>query len=143
MASESRLRTEVKPASKTRLFRYAIDRLLLQVSRSMAPRMFLLDGALEAASTGIFSLRPTFCLLTTDNRGPSAAHNRGCASRAGTLIAIQASGDLCAPNYLESLYDFARRNEGCGMGFANGAYLSGQEHNRQTIIPTGKSRRLA
>ena len=30
-----------------------------------------------------------------------------------------------------------------GMVFANGSYLGGAEHNRETIIPTEKSRRLA
>src|SRR5437660_10896514 len=29
------------------------------------------------------------------------------------------------------------------MVFANGVYLGGREHNRETIIPAGKSRRLA
>jgi glycosyltransferase involved in cell wall biosynthesis len=77
------------------------------------------------------------------NRGPSAARNFGAQVARGSWIAFQDSDDLCASNYLESLYKFASSHSNCGMIFANGAYLHGKEHGRETIIPTGLSRRLA
>jgi hypothetical protein len=43
---------------------------------------------------------------------------------------------------LETLYGFVKDHPGCGMVFANGAYLAGPEHNRQTIVPVAKSRYL-
>ncbi len=77
------------------------------------------------------------------NRGPSAARNLGVRHARAPWIAIQDSDDLCSPNYLESLFNFASLHPNCGMIFANGSYVSGKEHNRQTIIPSAKSRRLA
>jgi GT2 family glycosyltransferase len=61
----------------------------------------------------------------------------------GSWIAIQDSDDLSAPHHLEVLYRYARSHPDCGMVFANGAYLDGPEHNRETILPAPKSRRLA
>jgi hypothetical protein len=61
----------------------------------------------------------------------------------GSWISIQDSDDLCAPNHLEILYGYARSHPECGMVFANGAYLGGPEHQRNTILPAAKSRRLA
>ena len=77
-----------------------------------------------------------------ENRGPSAARNVGIRAARGRWISIQDSDDLCAPNHLECLFGFVERNPNCGMVFANGAYLEGPEHNRDTIIPKEKSRRL-
>jgi glycosyltransferase involved in cell wall biosynthesis len=78
-----------------------------------------------------------------ENRGPSAARNLGVRHARAPWIAIQDSDDVCAPNYLESLYRFATDNRDCGLIFANGAYLGGKAHNRETIIPIDKSRRFA
>jgi glycosyltransferase involved in cell wall biosynthesis len=78
-----------------------------------------------------------------DNRGPSAARNLGARHARSAWIAIQDSDDLCARNHLESLVNYSREHEDCAMIFANGAYLRGKEHNRDTIIPRRKSRRLA
>jgi glycosyltransferase involved in cell wall biosynthesis len=78
-----------------------------------------------------------------ENRGPSAARNFGVRRARAPWIAIQDSDDLGAPNYLAALYEYARDHQDCGMVFANGAYLGGKEHNRETIIPRDKSRRLA
>jgi glycosyltransferase involved in cell wall biosynthesis len=77
-----------------------------------------------------------------ENRGPSAARNLGVRHARGRWISIQDSDDLCAPNHLERLCGFVNKNPDCGMVFANGAYLGGPQHNRETIIPREKSRRL-
>jgi glycosyltransferase involved in cell wall biosynthesis len=77
------------------------------------------------------------------NSGPSAARNAGVRHALGRWIAIQDSDDLCAPNHLECLYRYATGHPHAGMVFANGSYLSGSEHDRETIIRPGKSRKLA
>jgi len=78
-----------------------------------------------------------------ENCGPSAARNLGIRQARGQWIAIQDSDDLCTPDHLETLFGFVRENPNYGMVFANGAYLGGPEHNRETIIPKEKSLRLA
>ena len=78
-----------------------------------------------------------------ENRGPSAARNTGVRRARAPWISIQDSDDLCAPNQLACLYAYAQSHPDCGMVFANGAYLGGPEHHRDTIIPAPKSRRLA
>lgn len=78
-----------------------------------------------------------------ENHGPSAARNLGVRHARAPWIAFQDSDDLCKPDHLETLYEYATAHPECGMIFANGAYLGGKEHNRETIIPTNKSQRLA
>jgi glycosyltransferase involved in cell wall biosynthesis len=77
------------------------------------------------------------------NKGPSAARNLGVKQARAPWISIQDSDDVCASNHLEVLYSYARTRADCGMVFANGAYLGGPEHNRETIIPKSKSLDLA
>jgi|SRR5437879_2927792 len=72
-----------------------------------------------------------------ENRGPSAARNLGVRHARAPWLAIQDSDDLCTPDHLEVLYGYAREHSGCRMVFANGVYLGGREHNRETIIPAG------
>jgi glycosyltransferase involved in cell wall biosynthesis len=78
-----------------------------------------------------------------DNGGPSAARNFAIEQARAPWIAIQDSDDLSTPNHLETLYGYTRQHPDCGMVFANGCYLGGPEHNRETIIPAHKSQRLA
>jgi glycosyltransferase involved in cell wall biosynthesis len=78
-----------------------------------------------------------------ENRGPSAARNVGVRYAKGSWISIQDSDDICAPNHLVSLYGYAQSHSDCAGVFANGGYLSGRAHNRDTIIPPGKSNRIA
>jgi hypothetical protein len=47
------------------------------------------------------------------------------------------------PNHLQTLYGYAKDHPECAMVFANGDYLGGREHNRETIIPRTKSQQLA
>jgi glycosyltransferase involved in cell wall biosynthesis len=77
------------------------------------------------------------------NLGPSAARNMGVRHANASWVAIQDSDDLCAFNHLEALYGFVKNHPKNGMVFANGKYLGGPEHDRETIIPAKKSRRLA
>jgi glycosyltransferase involved in cell wall biosynthesis len=81
--------------------------------------------------------------LYQQNRGPSAARNLGARNASAGWISIQDSDDLCLPNHLETLYGYADKHPESGMVFANGSYLGGPAHNRETIIPAAKSRRLA
>ena len=78
-----------------------------------------------------------------ENMGPSAARNMGARQANAPWVAIQDSDDLCASNHLETLYGYVKNHPQIGMVFANGKYLGGPEHNRETIIPVKKSRRLA
>ena len=81
--------------------------------------------------------------LYQENRGPSAARNLGVRNASARWISIQDSDDLCLPNHLETLYGYANKHPESGMVFANGSYLGGPAHDRETIIPAAKSRRLA
>jgi glycosyltransferase involved in cell wall biosynthesis len=78
-----------------------------------------------------------------ENRGPSAARNLGVLHARAPWISIQDSDDICTPDHLEVLHGYVRSHPDCGMVFANGGYIGGAEHGRQTIIPAEKSRRLA
>jgi glycosyltransferase involved in cell wall biosynthesis len=77
------------------------------------------------------------------NSGPSSARNVGVQHARAPWIAFQDSDDLSEPDHLETLYAYANEHPRCGMVFANGAYLGGPKHKRETIVPSKKSRRLA
>jgi glycosyltransferase involved in cell wall biosynthesis len=101
------------------------------------------DGSTDDTRTVLEAYGSRICCIYQENRGPSAARNVGVRHARAPWIAIQDSDDLCAIDYLESLYDFASQHQNCGMIFANGAYLGGKEPTKETIIPNSKSRRLA
>lgn len=81
--------------------------------------------------------------LYQENSGPSAARNLGVRHATAAWISIQDSDDLCLPNHLDVLHGYVAEHPEVGMVFANGKYLGGLVHNRETIIPESKSRRLA
>lgn len=101
------------------------------------------DGSTDDTQEVLRSYGSRIRTFYQENRGPAAARNLGVQHARGQWISIQDSDDLPTPDHLEALFAFAEKHSGYGMVFANGAYLSGPEHNRDAIIPKEKSRRLA
>jgi glycosyltransferase involved in cell wall biosynthesis len=101
------------------------------------------DGSTDSTRSMLKSYGPRLRYVYQENCGPSAARNLGVRHARAPWIAIQDSDDICKPEHLEILYEYAAEHPDCGVVFANGAYLGGPEHNRETLIPTGKSQRLA
>jgi glycosyltransferase involved in cell wall biosynthesis len=101
------------------------------------------DGSTDETRRAVALYGSRVRYLYQENRGPSAARNLGVRHARAEWISFQDSDDLSAPNHLELLYGYAQCHAECGMVFANGAYLGGPEHNRETIIPAAKSCRLA
>lgn len=101
------------------------------------------DGSTDGTQQVLKSYGDRIQYFYQENSGPSAARNLGIRHARGRWISIQDSDDLSTPDHLEILFGFAAKHPECGMVFANGAYLGGPEHNRDTIIPLNKSHRLA
>ena len=100
-------------------------------------------GSMDKTSQVIDPYRSRISYSHQENRGPAAARNVGVRYARAQWIAIQDSDDLSTPDHLQTLYQYVESRRECAMVFANGAYLGGPEHNRETIIPARKSRRLA
>ncbi|HSE87947.1 MAG TPA: glycosyltransferase [Candidatus Binatia bacterium] len=101
------------------------------------------DGSTDHTRSLVESYGSRIRYLYQENRGPSAARNLGVRHARALWIAFQDSDDLSEPDHLETLYAYANEHPRCGMVFANGAYLGGPKHKRETIVPSKKSRRLA
>jgi glycosyltransferase involved in cell wall biosynthesis len=101
------------------------------------------DGSTDATQEVVSRYGPRVRFLRQENRGPSSARNLGVFYSRGDWISFQDSDDLSLPNHLETLYSCVKQRPGLGMVFANGVYLGGPVHGRETIIPATKSRRLA
>jgi len=101
------------------------------------------DGSTDDTQRSLKPYETKLRYLYQENRGPSAARNLGVRDAKADWISIQDSDDLCAPSHLQILWDYVKDHPKCGMVFANGDYLGGPEHNRETIIPGDKSRQLA
>jgi len=101
------------------------------------------DGSTDNSREVLRRYEPRVHYIYQENHGPSAARNLGVRHAKGAWIAIQDSDDLCAPEHLAALHGYVQSHPECGMVFGNGAYLGGKEHNRETIVPPDKSRRLA
>jgi glycosyltransferase involved in cell wall biosynthesis len=100
------------------------------------------DGSADDTRGALAPYESRIRYVYQENRGPSAARNFGVRHAKAPWIAILDSDDLCAPSHLEALYGHVAARPDCAMVFANGAYVSGLEHNRETIIPAPKSRQL-
>ncbi len=101
------------------------------------------DGSTDDTERLLAGYRSQLRYLYQENRGPSAARNLGVRCANADWISIQDSDDLCTPNHLKTLYGYVKDHPECAMVFANGDYLGGREHNRDTIIPRTKSQQLA
>ncbi|TMA95115.1 MAG: glycosyltransferase [Deltaproteobacteria bacterium] len=101
------------------------------------------DGSTDDTERLLAGYRSQLRYLYQENRGPSAARNLGVRCANADWISIQDSDDLCTPNHLQTLYGYVKDHPECAMVFANGNYLGGREHNRETIIPRNKSQQLA
>ena len=101
------------------------------------------DGSTDDTREVARRYEPHVQYICQDNRGPSAARNRGVRQARGAWISIQDSDDVSSPDHLRLLHAYAAGHPNVGMVFANGAYLGGPEHKRNTIIPRQKSRCLA
>jgi len=100
------------------------------------------DGSTDETQRVLVPYASRIKYLYQQNRGPSAARNLGMRNARAEWLAFQDSDDLSLPNHLLTLHDYVRNHPDCGMVFANGSYLEGPAHNRETIIPEAKSRRL-
>lgn len=101
------------------------------------------DGSTDETEKILIPYRSQLRYIYQANSGPSSARNAGVRHARAPWIAFQDSDDLSKPDHLATLYAYASEHPGCGMVFANGAYLGGPEHKRETIIPVKKSERLA
>jgi glycosyltransferase involved in cell wall biosynthesis len=101
------------------------------------------DGSTDNTREIVAAYGPRVRFVYQENRGSSAARNLGVRHARASWVSIQDSDDQCLPNHLEALSGYAGKHPELGMVFANGAYLEGPAHNRETIIPAAKSRRLA
>ena len=101
------------------------------------------DGSTDETERVINSYGQRVRYYYQKNKGPSAARNLGVHHARAEWISIQDSDDLCLPNHLGVLHGYVKSHPEVGMVFANGEYLGGPVHNRETIIPEAKSRQLA
>ncbi|HXG53406.1 MAG TPA: glycosyltransferase [candidate division Zixibacteria bacterium] len=101
------------------------------------------DGSTDDTRRIVESCGAKVRYVYQDNRGASAARNLGVRLARAPWIAIQDSDDVPLPDHLQTLYRYAESRPDCGLVFANGGYLGGPQHRRETIIPPRKSRRLA
>lgn len=101
------------------------------------------DGSTDGTAKLAQSYGQKIRYFRQENRGAAAARNLGVSQARAPWIAVQDSDDLSTLDHLLTLYDYVKGHPACGMVFANGCYLEGPEHNRQTIIPAAKSRKLA
>ena len=101
------------------------------------------DGSTDDTPGVMAGYRSRVTYYHQENQGASAARNFGVQRAQAPWIAIQDSDDLSLSNHLEALYRYVEKHADTGLVFANGEYLGGPVHNRETIIPEAKSRRLA
>lgn len=141
-ASRPAVSVVIATYNRARLLRETIDSVLQQRFKDYE-LIVVDDGSTDETRAVLESYGTQLRFIHQENRGPSAARNLGVRHARGAWIAIQDSDDLATPEYLETLYGYARARPDCAMVFANGAYLGGREHERETIIPARKSRRLA
>jgi glycosyltransferase involved in cell wall biosynthesis len=128
--------------NRAQLLGATLDSILAQKFRDFEV-IVVDDGSSDETARVVGSYGARVRYLYQKNQGPSAARNVGVRHAKAEWISIQDSDDLCLPNHLDVLHDYVKSHPEVGMVFANGEYLGGPVHNRSTIIPESKSRRLA
>ncbi|MBI2539988.1 MAG: glycosyltransferase family 2 protein, partial [Deltaproteobacteria bacterium] len=73
------------------------------------------DGSTDGTFQMLESYGDRLRVFHQENRGPSAARNLGVRHARGRWIAIQDSDDICLPDQLEFLLDYAEKNPDLGM----------------------------
>jgi len=142
MAEDVKVSVIVATYNRAGYLSETIDSLLQQDFRGFE-LIVVDDGSTDNTPQMLNTYGDRLRVLRQDNRGPSAARNLGVRHDRAPWIAFQDSDDLSEAHHLATLYAYASEHPGCGMVFANGAYLGGPRHRRETIIPAHKSRRLA
>ncbi len=128
--------------NRAQLLPKTIDSLLRQSFKDFE-LIVVDDGSTDSTADLLKGYGDRVRFFRQENRGPSAARNLGVRQARGGWIAFQDSDDVSAPDHLQSLFDFAQMRLDHALIFANGGYLAGPQHDRETIIPAAKSRRLA
>ena len=142
MANPPAVSVVIATFNRANFIRETIDSVLSQTFQDFE-LIVVDDGSTDDTADVVAAYGSRIRYFRQSNRGPSAARNLGVGHALAPWISIQDSDDLSAPNHLELLYGYVRNHPDCAMVFANGSYISGVEHNRETIIPQKKSLRLA
>ena len=142
MSENPRVSAVIATYNRANFIREAVESILQQNFREYE-LILVDDGSTDDTRKVLEPYESQLRYLYQENSGPSAARNLGVRHARAPWIAFQDSDDLCKPDHLETLYAYAMAHPECGMIFANGSYLGRKEHNRETIIPTNKSHRLA
>lgn len=128
--------------NRAHLLPRTLDSILAQSFKSFEV-IVVDDGSTDETEEALAPYQDHIHYFHQENRGPSAARNLGARCAKGRWLSFQDSDDLALPRHLEILYAQAQRKPECAIVFANGVYLGGPEHNRDTIIPARKSQALA
>lgn len=100
------------------------------------------DGSTDGTEEELRPYQDRILYLYQENRGGAGAHNTGIRHARGRYVAFMDSDDLATPHQLQCMTDFLERYPQYVMAVGNGAYLEGEYHNRRTIIPSWKAKKL-
>jgi glycosyltransferase involved in cell wall biosynthesis len=128
--------------NRARLLPQTLDSIFAQSFRDFEV-IVVDDGSSDDTREVLASYQNRIQYVHQENRGPSAARNVGAQRAQAGWLSFHDSDDLALSAHLATLHAYAQAHPGCAMVFANGSYLGGPEHHRNTIIPASKSRSLA
>jgi glycosyltransferase involved in cell wall biosynthesis len=128
--------------NRARLLPQTLDSIFAQSFRDFEV-IVVDDGSTDDTREVLTPYQNRIQYVYQENCGPSAARNVGARRAKAGWLSFQDSDDLALSAHLDMLHTFVQAHPGCAMVVANGSYLGGPEHHRNTIIPTAKSRLLA